>query len=293
MERRIQRLAVPLFVCDAQLTPLGLCLASRLRVRARTGECGVDDRMNQRMKSTWNALAARNAMHFIATEREDWDLDSFLESGRRSIAGLVAALEAPAVLEGGTVLDLGCGIGRIAFALAEHFAQVIAVDVSEVMIEEANRLKGLLRVPNVQFVCNSGRDVAMIGSATCDLAFSYIMFQHIPERTLILGYIAEMARVTRPGGKVLLQVPVYRRGPSAAAWRVLQALFRGLLWPLEATRLVPPEKGVAFRGSRLQKSELERELELGNLRTIQWVRRKSTYRLCDDVIIFAEKVGRE
>lgn len=259
----------------------------------RSGECGMGDPVSRRMKSTWNALAARNAMHFIATEREDWDLDSFLESGRRSIAELVTALEVPAVLEGRAALDLGCGIGRISFALAEHFAQVIAVDVSEVMIEEANRLKSLLRVPNVQFVCNSGRDVAMIGSATCDLAFSYIMFQHIPERTLIVGYIAEMARVIRPGGKVLLQVPVYRGGPSVAAWRLVQALFRVLLWPLEATRLVPPEKGVAFRGSRLQKRELEGGLELGGLRTIRWVRRKSTYRLCDDVIIFAEKDGTE
>jgi hypothetical protein len=30
-----------------------------------------------RMKRTWNTLARENAMHFIATERHDWNVESF------------------------------------------------------------------------------------------------------------------------------------------------------------------------------------------------------------------------
>jgi SAM-dependent methyltransferase len=228
-------------------------------------------------------------MHFIATEREEWDLESFLESGRKTIAELREAVGAEVGFGGEVALDLGCGVGRISFALAEHFDRVIGIDVSEGMIADANRLKNVLGLTSMEFISNDGQDLSMIHSRSCDLVFSYIMFQHIPNRKVILEYIDQMARVVRPLGHVLFQVPVYWNGPWMAVWRFVQASFRFFLWPLETLHLVPPEKGVAFRGSRLQKDELDRALRQGGLTTVGYVRGKSTYRFCDDVVVYCQR----
>src|SRR5258708_7750647 len=114
--------------------------------------------VSDRMKSTWNALARQNAMHFIATEREDWDTESFLKSGRETVHHLLGMMGASTEKRPGVALDLGCGVGRLSFALADLFDTVIAVDVSEEMIERANLLKEELGCQNVEFYSNNGHD---------------------------------------------------------------------------------------------------------------------------------------
>ena len=37
--------------------------------------------MQDRMRATWDDLARRNAMHFISTDRRDWDQAQFLAEG--------------------------------------------------------------------------------------------------------------------------------------------------------------------------------------------------------------------
>src|SRR5262249_13725956 len=37
----------------------------------------VSEQVSRRMRATWDALARRNAMHFIATERSEWTRDAF------------------------------------------------------------------------------------------------------------------------------------------------------------------------------------------------------------------------
>jgi hypothetical protein len=46
------------------------------------------------MKRTWNTLARKNAMHFIATERDDWNVESFLSSGREVVQNMLDELGA-------------------------------------------------------------------------------------------------------------------------------------------------------------------------------------------------------
>lgn len=238
------------------------------------------------MRSTWDTLAQRDAMHFIATERTDWDLESFLSSGRQTVARLLdSVLHQPQ----GVALDLGCGVGRLTLALAERCDHVYGVDVSPEMIRRANAIKVDLARTNVDFLCNNGRDLSSIPSASCDLALSYIVLQHLPHPRLVTGYIRELARVTKPGGHVLFQVPVYRASCLVPPWRGVQALFRTLLGPLERLGVTPPEKGRAFRGSRLRLRDLDANLESAALTPLALQRASSTYRLCDDATVYAVK----
>src|SRR5215208_3032048 len=149
---------------------------------------------SNRMKSTWNALARRNAMHFIATEREDWDTESFLKSGRETVHHLFGMTGVSTEKQSGVVLDLGCGVGRLSFALADIFDKVIAIDVSEEMIKRANLLKEELNYLNIDFYSSNGRDIDFIADSSCEFVLSYIVLQHIPNKKIVLRYIKEMAR---------------------------------------------------------------------------------------------------
>jgi SAM-dependent methyltransferase len=228
-------------------------------------------------------------MHFIATGRDDWDVESFLESGREDVRSLLSVVDAWPQVERGVVLDLGCGIGRLSFACAELFDKVIGIDVSEEMVNKANELKKQFGFGNVEFFCNNGRDINFISTNSCDLGFSYVVFQHIPDRNIVLNYITELARVVKPRGHILFQVPVYQSKLSVYPWRFVQALCRGFLWRAEALGLILPEKGVAFRGTRLPMKELENTLHQSNLELLIVKRMQCGYRLCDHAIVFCRK----
>jgi len=241
------------------------------------------------MKKTWNVLAARDAMHYIATERESWDRDSFLQSGVTTLREVFLSVGASLEPSEGVALDLGCGVGRVSFALARLFGQVIAVDVSETMVAEGYRLKEVLGNQNVTFLCNNGLDLRMIESSTCDLAFSYIVLQHIPDKCVIMGCIGEMARVVKRHGHVLFQVPVYQQGHWSMIWRACQAMFRLVLVPMDRLGLVSPAAGAAFRGTRLLASDLDAAIKDNGLSVERSIRGQSTYRFCDDVIVYCRK----
>jgi ubiquinone/menaquinone biosynthesis C-methylase UbiE len=89
-------------------------------------------------------------------------------------------------------------------ALSEVFGQVYAVDVSGEMIARAK--EALADRSNVHLFRNSGADLQVLGDVSIDFAFSYIVFQHIPDREVIYSYAREVNRLLRPGGLFKFQV---------------------------------------------------------------------------------------
>jgi trans-aconitate methyltransferase len=57
------------------------------------------------------------------------------------------------------------------------------------MIRQANERLGTL--PNATFHETSGADLAPFFDAMFDLVFSFIVFQHIPDRAVVFNYIRE------------------------------------------------------------------------------------------------------
>jgi SAM-dependent methyltransferase len=52
----------------------------------------------------------------------------------------------------------------------------------------------------------NGRVLSVLGPVEVDFAFSCIVFQHIPSREVIEGYVREVHRLLRPGGLFKFQV---------------------------------------------------------------------------------------
>lgn len=119
----------------------------------------------------------------------------------------VLAMEAPiAAGDRGVVLDVGCGVGRLAIPLAGGWrgADVIGVDFSQAMIDHARKVAVEVDVPNVQFRCvDAGKLVGIPGQV--DYAYSVAVLQH-QQDDKAAAIVASVAQVLRPGGRFVFQV---------------------------------------------------------------------------------------
>jgi ubiquinone/menaquinone biosynthesis C-methylase UbiE len=93
------------------------------------------------------------------------------------------------------VLDLGCGKGRFAGALARAGAEVIGLDRSAAMLAGAT-------TTGYERVRGSARRLPL-ATASFDAAIAVEVFEHL-HRTAIDEVLGELRRVLRPGGAVAI-----------------------------------------------------------------------------------------
>jgi SAM-dependent methyltransferase len=149
-------------------------------------------------RAWWNRAACEDARWYIATASEP-----FLERGRRDTDELVAFCGLQPS-KNKTLLEIGAGAGRMTHRFAELYGRVIALDVSDEMLQLGRG--NLAGVNNVEWVLGSGADLAMVPDRSVDDVFSYITLQHVPSTAAVLRYLEEAGRVLRPGGQGALQV---------------------------------------------------------------------------------------
>jgi len=107
-------------------------------------------------------------------------------------------------------LDSGCGAGALAFALAPLVREVVGVDIVPELLEEARARAA--DFPNVTFV--EGDATALpFDSGAFDLTASLRTLHHIARPELA---VAEMTRVTRPEGHLLVIDQIAPMDPMAA-----------------------------------------------------------------------------
>src|SRR3954470_23645022 len=169
------------------------------------------------MPSGWEGFAQEDAQRYIDPRLGPGaSTDEFIEGGR---AVVERALEFAGELPGRErALEIGCGLGRDTAHLAEHFAHVDGVDVSETMVRLATE-RGL--PANVRLHVLSGRDLSAFGDDTFDYVFSHLVFQHITDDAVVEDYLRDTARVLRTGGVATLQ---FDTRPSSLVVGLVQRL---------------------------------------------------------------------
>jgi ubiquinone/menaquinone biosynthesis C-methylase UbiE len=126
------------------------------------------------------------------------DFSNSYERGRgygyhQMIDDLEVQVTAP-YARGARVLELGCGTGLILDRIAEIAEEAVGIDLSEGMAQQA-RDRGLdVRIGSV---CDLPFEDGQF-----DLTYSFKVLAHIPD---IEAAVREAARVTRPGGHLLLE----------------------------------------------------------------------------------------
>jgi demethylmenaquinone methyltransferase/2-methoxy-6-polyprenyl-1,4-benzoquinol methylase len=116
------------------------------------------------------------------------------------------ALRMAAIQEGQHILDVGCGTGRGTVGLAQSVGpkgRVDAMDLTEAMLEQArNKLTRLGLIDRV-FLKQGNAGELPYSDETFDLVYNGYMFDLIPLDGF-LPILKEMARVLKPGGKLVL-----------------------------------------------------------------------------------------
>ncbi len=146
---------------------------------------------------------------------------------RRALAGLLRP--------GLAILDMGVGGGRTTAHLAPGAARYLGADYSPAMVEACRR-----RFPGNEFIVADASDLSMLGDDEFDLAvFSFNGIDYLPTDQARRRALAELARVTRPDGHIIISSHNARQlvqPPMLAgadlphkAWRILRAAGRSIV----------------------------------------------------------------
>jgi SAM-dependent methyltransferase len=144
----------------------------------------------------WERSAEVDPIRAISDQDDE---RTFEVSGRKDADGLASLLP-----PGGSVLEIGCGIGRVMQHVARACKRLYGLDISRAMVERGR--ERLAHLPNVTFEVGNGYDLGLFADDSLDLVYSLFAFQHMP-KTTAYNYFVESARVLRPGGVLRLQVP--------------------------------------------------------------------------------------
>jgi len=143
-----------------------------------------------------------------------------LSSGREEYGNLQTNLEFLAEINllkpGDKILEIGCGIGSIVFALSEKGYDITGIDISSEAI-----VYGLKKYGNIRLQVQAAESLPY-ENESFDVVLSFDLLEHIAR---VDKHIREVFRVLRTGGYYLFQTP---NKYSNIIWETLQS--RSLRW---------------------------------------------------------------
>jgi ubiquinone/menaquinone biosynthesis C-methylase UbiE len=116
--------------------------------------------------------------------------------------------------KGDHVLDVASGPGFVAMAFAPHCDRVVGIDATDRFVERAINEAGRRNLRNATFMLGDVERMGF-GDNSFDIAVCRFAFHHFPRPANVL---AEMRRVVRPGGKLLIVDMVASEDADKAAY---------------------------------------------------------------------------
>jgi malonyl-CoA O-methyltransferase len=115
----------------------------------------------------------------------------------RELAGRVLR-ESGLTLSGARVIEVGCGTGRNTHWLADSARSVLALDISEGMLEKA---RSRVTAPSVRFLQHDITSAWPASSGSADVVIAMLVLEHVEQLGPVLS---EAARVLGPNGELWL-----------------------------------------------------------------------------------------
>jgi len=163
----------------------------------------------------WNLMGKTDAWWSVLTDfprgadiPED-DKRKFYESGKVHIAYVWQTLGGRPFDRSQSVLDFGCGVGRLAFAFADVFGSVACVDQSfyHLRLAEAEwKIRGGQQPAKINFTSSGPDLLSAVNGQRFDFVHSVVVLQHMvsPLQTV---YLAQFCDVLKHGGRAWIQIP--------------------------------------------------------------------------------------
>jgi 2-polyprenyl-3-methyl-5-hydroxy-6-metoxy-1,4-benzoquinol methylase len=141
-----------------------------------------------------------------------------------------------------SVVDYGCGTGRLTLPLSKRADQVIGLDISAGMLDEARKNTAKENVTNVDYRLVTDDQLSVLPELI-DLIHSFIVFQHIPRQRGEAILRSLLSRL-RPGGfgvthfTLASSLPLFHRAVIALRHRL--PLVHELINLVKGKRLTEP-----------------------------------------------------
>lgn len=159
-------------------------------------------KIQEKMKRDWDRRAEADPYYWVAATQEA-DLESYHASAEKDCSHFMDGLKsALGEKTGGALLDLGCGIGRMTAPLASYFERTVGVDVSPIMIQQAQNLHS--EIENLEFIVNSGADLSALEDESFRVVCSYSVLPHLPP-DVVQAYFSELGRILESDGVIRYQ----------------------------------------------------------------------------------------
>jgi ubiquinone/menaquinone biosynthesis C-methylase UbiE len=173
------------------------------------------------------AIAHNRAAHDrVADAYDSRHPEIFNDVEQARVASVLARVVPRSAGSDGTVraLDVGCGTGNLTRHLLSLGAHVTAADLSPKLLAEVARRFGSSEKLELQRL--NGTDLHPLPSASFDLVAAYSVLHHVPD---YVALVREMARVTRPGGLVMIDHERSDASWHAPDYRAFVA--EAVVWP--------------------------------------------------------------
>ena len=192
--------------------------------------------------TTHNSDASEIAK-FDAASHRFWDVDGEFKPLHKLNPVRARYVQERASLSGARVLDVGCGGGLLAEALARAGANVTAIDLAPGMVETA-RLHALDSGLAIEYLVESAENLAQARAGKFDVITCMEMLEHVPDPAAAIAVLGVLAR---PGGDLFLST--INRNFKSFALAIVGAEYIANLVPRgthEYERLLKPSEVARF-----------------------------------------------
>lgn len=156
------------------------------------------EKLARLMKSDWDRRV-RHDYRFWMSDGHKSDQEMF-QAGERDFGIVTQGISSP---NAKTILEVGCGVGRLLRPALREYSNVIGFDVSQAALDKARELIG--PNPKLSLQLGNGFDLQPVQDASVDVVVSFAALTVMPT-DVISSYLREMHRVLKNDGLARLQL---------------------------------------------------------------------------------------
>jgi SAM-dependent methyltransferase len=218
---------------------------------------------------SWERFAELDPYLYILSTMKHSDPREFWLSGEQTVRVELLPIVQSNAVRPKIGLEVGSGIGRLTFPLARHFQTVVGVDVARGMVERAISLARNKGIQNVSFSSITGPEDFLQNTGnyagTCNFIYSLLVFQHIPDLSVIEGYLHVIRILLHEQGLAYLQ---FDTRPKNLAYRLKTSL---------PDPLLPRFWRRGIRRIRRSPEEIETSIRRAGLKVVAELTPRSAY----------------